>query len=47
MRRVARYADLPEPSRALIDAFAEKRLVVKDRRGGEVVVEVPLESLLR
>ena len=31
MRRVARYADLPEPSRALIDAFVEKRLLVKDR----------------
>jgi hypothetical protein len=47
MRRVARYADLPQPSRVLIDAFVEKRLLVKDRRGGEVVVEVALESLLR
>ena len=47
MRRVARYADLPEPSRPLIDAFVEKRLLVKDERGGEVVVEVALESLLR
>ena len=47
MRRVAQYGDLPEPSRALIDAFVEKRLLVKDRRGDEVVVEVALESLLR
>jgi CHASE2 domain-containing sensor protein len=47
MRRVARYSDLPEPSRPLIDAFVEKRLLVKDQRGGEVVVEVALESLLR
>jgi TIR domain/WD domain, G-beta repeat len=47
MRRVARYGDLPGPSRALIEAFVEKRLLVKDRRGGEVVVEVALESLLR
>ena len=47
MRRAARYADLPEPSRALIEAFVEKQLLVKDRRGNEVVVEVALESLLR
>ncbi len=47
MRRVARYGELPEPSRALIEAFVEKRLLVKDRRGNEVVVEVALESLLR
>lgn len=47
MRRVARYDDLPRPSRALVDAFVEKRLLVKDRRGGEIVVEVALESLLR
>ena len=47
MRRVARYGDLPEPSRPLIEAFVEKRLLVTDQRGGEVVVEVALESLLR
>jgi WD40 repeat protein len=47
MRRVARYSELPETSRPLIDAFMEKRLLVKDRRGGQVVVEVALESLLR
>jgi WD40 repeat protein len=47
MRRVARWSDLPESSRALIEAFVEERLLVKDQRGGEVVVEVALESLLR
>ena len=37
MRRVARYSDLPEPSRALIEAFVEKRLAGQGparRRGG-------------
>ena len=47
LRRVARYGDLPEPSRPLIEAFVEKRLLVTDQRGNEVVVEVALESLLR
>ena len=47
MRRVARYADLPEASRPLIDALVDKRLMVSDRRDGELVVEVALESLLR
>jgi hypothetical protein len=47
MRRVARWADLPEPSRPLIDALVARRLVVKDIRNNEVVVEVALESLLR
>ena len=47
MRRVARYADLPEASRPLIDDLVAKRLMVKDTRDGEVVVEVALESLLR
>ena len=48
MRRFARYGDLPEPSRPLIDALVAKRLMVKDTRpSGEVVVEVALESLLR
>lgn len=47
MRRVARYADLPSDSRPLIDALVSKRLMVKDRRDGHVVVEVALESLLR
>jgi WD40 repeat protein len=47
LRRVARYADLPEASRPLIDALVTKRLMVKDTRNGHVVVEVALESLLR
>lgn len=47
MRRVARWADLPEASRPLIDALVAKRLMVKGTRGGETVVEVALESLLR
>ena len=47
MRRVARWSDLPEASRPLIDALVAKRLMVKDTRDGQVVVEVALESLLR
>jgi WD40 repeat protein len=47
MRRVARYVDIPEESRSLIDALVDKRLLVKDERGGVVLVEVALESLLR
>ena len=47
MRRVALESELPEKSRPLIDAFVEKRLLVRDERGGQVVVEVALESLLR
>lgn len=47
MRRVARWTDLPAPSRPLIDALVGKRLMVKDNRDGQVVVEVALESLLR
>ena len=46
MRRVARWSDLPEASRPLIDAFVANRLLVKDRRDNEDVVEVALESLL-
>lgn len=47
MRRVARWSDLPESSRPLIDALVAKRLMVKDNRDGQIVVEVALESLLR
>jgi hypothetical protein len=47
MRRVARFSDLPEASRPAIDALVGKRLLVKDTRDGETVVEVALESLLR
>ena len=47
LRRMARYDDLPEASRPLIDALVAKRLLLKDQRDGQVVVEVALESLLR
>ena len=47
VRRVAAWTDLPAESWPLIDALVEKRLMVKDTRDGQVVVEVALESLLR
>ncbi len=47
MRRLARYSDLPAASHPLIEAFVEKRLLVKSTRDGQTVVEVALESLLR
>ncbi len=46
MRRIARWADLPERSHALLNAFVGRRLLVKGERDGQVVVEVALESLL-
>jgi hypothetical protein len=47
MRRLARWDDLPAASHPLIQAMVEKRLLVKDTRDGQAVVEVALESLLR
>jgi hypothetical protein len=47
MWRVARWVDLPADSHPMVDALVAKRLLVKGRRDGEVVVEVALESLLR
>ena len=47
LRRVALQSELPAESRPLIDAFVEKRLLVRDQRNNEVVLEVALESLLR
>lgn len=47
MRRVARWSDLPADSHPLLGALVDKRLLVKDERDGDVVVEVALESLLR
>ena len=47
MRRLARWDKLPAASHPLIQAMVEKRLLVKDTRDGQVVVEVALESLLR
>jgi hypothetical protein len=47
LRRVARWSDLPEPSRPLIDALVDRRLMVRDTQDGETVVEVALDSMLR
>jgi WD40 repeat protein len=47
MRRVAKWTDIPEAARPLIAKFVAKRLLVRDERGGQNVVEVALESLLR
>jgi WD40 repeat protein len=47
MRRLAGWDDLPAASHPLIQAMVEKRLLVKDIRDGQTVVEVALESLLR
>ena len=47
MRRLARWEDLPAASHPLIQAMVDKRLLVKDTRDGQAVVEVALESLLR
>ena len=47
MRRLSHYADLPAESRPLIDALAERRLLVINQRNHEKVVEVAHEALLR
>jgi hypothetical protein len=47
MRRVAPWSKIPPESQPLIQSFVDNRLLVKDNRGGEDVVEVALESLLR
>ncbi|MCP9623035.1 TIR domain-containing protein [Nocardia otitidiscaviarum] len=47
LRRIARWSDLPADSRPLVDLLVEARLLVKDHRNGETVVEVATESLLR
>ena len=46
-RRVANWNELPPDSHELIDAMVVRRLLVKDERDGQTVVEVALESLLR
>jgi WD40 repeat protein len=47
-RRIASFDKLPPESRELIEAFVEKRLLVKGKLpNGEVSVQVALESLLR
>ncbi|MDA2891294.1 TIR domain-containing protein [Mycolicibacterium sp. BiH015] len=48
MRRIARYVDLPDGSRPMVDRLIERRLIVSDRQAdGTLSVEVALESLLR
>ncbi|OBK42646.1 hypothetical protein A5656_07985 [Mycobacterium gordonae] len=47
MRRLARWDDLPDDSRPLLERFIARRLLMKDLRDGVVVVEVALEGLLR
>jgi hypothetical protein len=47
MRRMARHADLPADSLPLVDALAENRLLTRDQRNGETVIEVAHETLLR
>ena len=47
MRRVAKWFDLPAESHSLLDDFVARRLLLKDERDGEIVIEVALESLLR
>jgi WD40 repeat protein len=47
LRRIARWSDLPPESQPLLERLIDRRLLVRDERGGEVVVEVALESLLR
>ncbi|WP_179468207.1 nSTAND1 domain-containing NTPase [Mycolicibacterium vinylchloridicum] len=47
MRRVALLSELPSESERLINALVEKRLLQRDHRDGQPVVEVALESLLR
>lgn len=46
MRRVARMSELPKDSRPLVQKLIEKRLLLSEMRGEEVV-EVASESLLR
>jgi hypothetical protein len=45
--RIARWRDLPAESRPLLDELVNQRLLAKDVRGGEVVIGVATESLLR
>jgi WD40 repeat protein len=47
MRRMAKLSSLPEESRSLILALADKRLLLTDQRQGQTIVEVAHEALLR
>ncbi len=46
-RRIADLNEFTGYSRAMVERLIERRLLVADRRGGNVVVEVAHESLLR
>jgi hypothetical protein len=47
MRRVARLAEIPGPSHAIVERLISARLLVTDRREHGNVIEVAHESLLR
>jgi CHASE2 domain-containing sensor protein len=47
MRRAARFEDIPQPSRGVIERLIDARLLIADRRAGTDVIEVVHESLLR
>jgi formylglycine-generating enzyme required for sulfatase activity len=47
MRRVARMADFPSDSWAMVTRLIEARLLVSDRRADDEVIEIAHESLLR
>jgi lysozyme family protein len=47
VRRVATRDTIPADAKPLIDCLADQRLLIKDRRKGEEVIEVAHEALLR
>jgi hypothetical protein len=47
VRRLARWDDLPNEAKPLLDGLVHKRLLIRDVRDGVAVVEVAVESLLR
>jgi len=47
MARVARLSDLPAESASLIEALVDRRLLLRDLRGSDQVLQVAHESLLR
>jgi CHASE2 domain-containing sensor protein len=47
MRRAARFEDIPQASRGVIERLIDARLLIADRRAGTDVIEVAHESLLR
>jgi len=47
VRRVAPRNKIPDEARALVDRFAEQRLLIRDRRQDAEVIEVAHEALLR